>query len=77
MGDHPQYSNPPLTELVFEVFYESEAWTPVITGILFSELKSKYPELKGLNLRKTEHETFSIINKNKRSGTISRLLPFL
>ena len=38
-----KYKNPPLTEAVFEVFYESSNWSPATPGDFFSQVKDKYP----------------------------------
>jgi uncharacterized protein (TIGR04255 family) len=38
-----KYKNPPLTEAVFELFYEASNWTPAIPGEFYSIIKSDYP----------------------------------
>jgi uncharacterized protein (TIGR04255 family) len=37
------YKNPPLTEAVFEIFFENSSWNTVIPGVLYSKIKEKYP----------------------------------
>ena len=38
-----KYTNPPLVEAVFEFFYTSSSWSPVIPGMFFNEIKDKFP----------------------------------
>lgn len=39
----PTYKNPPLTEAIFELFFESENWTPAVPGLFFSSVNNDYP----------------------------------
>lgn len=38
-----KFKNPPLTEAVFELFYQSSDWTPAIPGIFYSKVIKDYP----------------------------------
>lgn len=37
------YENPPLVEAVFEFFYITDSWSPIILGAFYSEIKSRFP----------------------------------
>jgi|GEM_PF-2456235 uncharacterized protein (TIGR04255 family) len=39
----PKYKNPPLTEAIFELFFEAENWTPAVPGLFFSSVSKEYP----------------------------------
>lgn len=43
MAKTKKYNNPPLTEAVFELFFESSNWSPAIPGIFYSKVQKKYP----------------------------------
>jgi len=38
-----KYKNPPLTEAIFELFFESEGWTPATPGLFYSSVSKDYP----------------------------------
>ncbi len=38
-----KYKNPPLTEAVFELFFQSSNWTPAIPGMFYSRVNKNYP----------------------------------
>jgi uncharacterized protein (TIGR04255 family) len=38
-----KYKNPPLTEAIFEFFFESENWTPAAPGLFYSSVNKDYP----------------------------------
>lgn len=40
-----KYKNPPLTEAVFEIFFSTKNWSPVIPGLLYNEVKSDFPTI--------------------------------
>jgi len=35
--------NPPLTEAVFELFYQASDWNPATPGIYYSKVSKDYP----------------------------------
>jgi uncharacterized protein (TIGR04255 family) len=37
------YENPPLVEAVFEFFYITDSWSPIIPGVFYNEIKSRFP----------------------------------
>jgi len=39
----PKYKNPPLTEAIFELFFESESWTPATPGLFYNSVSKEYP----------------------------------
>jgi len=43
MAKTKKYSNPPLTEAVFELFFESSNWSPAIPGIFYNKVQKRYP----------------------------------
>jgi len=43
MAKTKKYNKPPLTEAVFELFFESSNWSPAIPGIYYSKVQKKYP----------------------------------
>jgi len=43
MADSKKYLNPPLVEAVFELFYRTSEWSPVIPGIFYNEIKNNFP----------------------------------
>lgn len=45
MTNKKKYINPPLVEAVFEFFYHSNDWSPIIPGIFYSEIKDKFPNI--------------------------------
>lgn len=40
-----KYKNPPLTEAVFEIFFTTKSWSPVIPGVFYNEIKSSFPNI--------------------------------
>lgn len=38
-----KYKNPPLTEAVFELFFQSTNWTPATSGMFYALVSEKYP----------------------------------
>lgn len=43
MTNSKKYLNPPLVEAVFELFYRSDEWSPVIPGLFYNEVKNEFP----------------------------------
>lgn len=43
MAISKKYNNPPLVEAVFEMFFTSSAWSSIIPGLFYNEIKEKYP----------------------------------
>ena len=43
MATTKKYKNPPLTEAVFELFFETSNWSPAIPGIFYNKVQKKYP----------------------------------
>lgn len=43
MNTTKKYKNPPLTEAVFELFYQSSDWNPAIPGTYYSKVSKDYP----------------------------------
>ncbi|MDP3643059.1 MAG: TIGR04255 family protein [Bacteroidota bacterium] len=39
------YKNPPLVEAVFELFYSSSSWSPIIPGMFFNEVRNRFPNI--------------------------------
>lgn len=39
------YKNPPLVEAVFELFYSSNSWSPIIPGLFYNEIKNQFPNI--------------------------------
>jgi uncharacterized protein (TIGR04255 family) len=47
MPDYKKYLNPPLVEAVFELFYRTTEWSPIIPGLFYTEIKSIFPNITG------------------------------
>lgn len=45
MAESKKYLKPPLVEAVFELFYRTTEWSPVIPGIFYNEIKDKFPNI--------------------------------
>jgi len=43
MIETKKYKKPPLTEAVFELFFNSSNWSPAIPGMFYNLVKDKYP----------------------------------
>jgi uncharacterized protein (TIGR04255 family) len=43
MNKIKKYSNPPLVEAVFELFFQTTNWNPVIPGLFYNEIKEIFP----------------------------------
>jgi uncharacterized protein (TIGR04255 family) len=43
MTENKKYLKPPLVEAVFEMFYRTTEWSPVIPGIFYNEIKNNFP----------------------------------
>ena len=45
MTKNKVYKNPPLVEAVFELFYTTTNWSPVIPGVFYNEIKESFPNI--------------------------------
>jgi uncharacterized protein (TIGR04255 family) len=45
MVDSKKYIKPPLVEAVFELFYRTSEWSPVIPGIFYNEIMNNFPNI--------------------------------
>jgi len=54
MADNKKYLNPPLVEAIFELFYRTTEWSPVIPGLFYNEIRNNFPTIT------TSHGNFNI-----------------
>lgn len=40
-----KYKNPPLTEAVFELFFNTNSWNATIPGLFFEKIKDRFPDI--------------------------------
>jgi uncharacterized protein (TIGR04255 family) len=45
MSKFKRYKKPPLIEAIFELFYKTPNWSPVIPGLFYNEIKEKFPNI--------------------------------
>jgi uncharacterized protein (TIGR04255 family) len=45
MNKITKYNNPPLVEAVFELFFQTTNWNPVIPGLFYNEIKEIFPKI--------------------------------
>jgi uncharacterized protein (TIGR04255 family) len=45
MKKNKKYNNPPLVEVIFEVFYSSNSWSAIIPGLFYNEIKERFPNV--------------------------------
>ena len=40
-----KYKNPPLTEAIFEIFFTTKDWSPIVPGVFYNEVKANFPNI--------------------------------